>query len=131
MSRKNTATGFTLVELMIAIMVLGILAAIALPNYTESVRKGRRADAFAALQRLAQAQERHRANNTAYTTDLSVLGGTTSPDRHYTIAIGEVSASGYTATATVAAGSPQAGDARCAVLRLVQEPGGRTTRSST
>jgi type IV pilus assembly protein PilE len=117
-------TGFTLLELMIAILVAGILVAIALPSYTESVRKGRRADAAAALQRVQQAQERWRANNTRYASALSDLGvEATSPDRHYTIAISDVTASGYAATATVAAGSPQASDTRCAMLQLTQAAG--------
>jgi type IV pilus assembly protein PilE len=128
--RKTTVTGFTLIELMIALVVVGILAAIALPNYMESVRKGRRADAIAALQRVAQAQERWRANNTTYSANVADLGGATSPDRHYTIAVTGATATGYTATATVAAGSPQAGDSRCTVLRLTQA-GPDTTRNST
>lgn len=123
-------TGFTLIELIIALAVVGILAAIALPSYLESVRKGRRADAIAALQQVAQAQERHRADNMTYTTDMSLLGGSTSPDRHYAIAVTGVSAIGYTATATAVAGSPQASDTRCIVLRLIQD-GADTSRNST
>lgn len=123
--------GFTLIELMITVALVGILAAIALPNFLESIRKGRRSDAVAALQQVQQAQERYRANNPAYTTDLGRLGvGATSPDRHYTIAVSGASATGYVATATVAAGSPQASDSRCAVLRLSQA-GGTTSYAST
>lgn len=131
MLSKSAVKGFTLIELLIAIVIVGILAAIALPSYMESVRKSRRADAIAALQRVQQAQERHRANNTAYTNNVSLVGGATSPDRHYTIAVSDASAAGYTATATVASGSPQASDTRCTVLRLTQEPGGNTRRNST
>jgi type IV pilus assembly protein PilE len=50
--------GFTLIELMIAVAIIGILAAIAVPSYQESVNKSRRADAKATLLGLANAMER-------------------------------------------------------------------------
>ena len=53
------ATGFTLVELMIVVAIVGILAAIAYPSYVDSVRKGKRADGRAALTSLLQQQERY------------------------------------------------------------------------
>jgi len=55
---RSAAYGFTLLELMIAVLVVGILAAIAFPIYTEQVEKARRADAQAALLSFAQTAER-------------------------------------------------------------------------
>ena len=49
--------GFTLVELMIVIVIVAILLAVALPSYQNSVQKGRRADAKAALLDVANRQE--------------------------------------------------------------------------
>lgn len=54
----HKANGFTLIELMIAVAVIAILAAIAYPSYLDSVRKSRRADAKAAILELAQWMER-------------------------------------------------------------------------
>jgi type IV pilus assembly protein PilE len=60
--------GFTLIELMIVVVVIGILAAIAYPSYQEHVRKARRADAQTALLELAQFMERHYTANGKYLT---------------------------------------------------------------
>ena len=58
--------GFTLIELMIVVAVIGILAAIAYPAYTDSVLKGRRAQARTALLELMQQQERYMTQRNAY-----------------------------------------------------------------
>jgi type IV pilus assembly protein PilE len=59
-------TGFTLTELMITVVIVGILAAIAYPTYMDQMRKARRADAEAALLELSQFMERYYTQNLSY-----------------------------------------------------------------
>ena len=68
------ARGFTLVELMIAIAVVGILATVAYPSYVNQVRQSRRTDAKVALLDLAARQERFFSVNNVYATRPGQLG---------------------------------------------------------
>ena len=61
--RLKTLQGFTLLELMIVVAIIGILAAIAYPSYQDSVRKSRRADARAVLLEAVQFMERRYTEN--------------------------------------------------------------------
>ncbi len=65
--------GFSLVELMIVVVILGILGSIAYPSYSQYVQKGYRTEAKSALLDLAARQERHYAQNYTY-ANLTVLG---------------------------------------------------------
>jgi type IV pilus assembly protein PilE len=65
-NRKNSAEGFTLIELMITVAIVAILAAIAYPSYKEQVARGRRGDAQAALLETAQWIERQYTISNAY-----------------------------------------------------------------
>jgi type IV pilus assembly protein PilE len=70
---KTKFSGFTLIELMIVVVIVGILAAIALPAYQDYVRKSRRAEALTQMLDLQLTEEKYRANNSTYGT-LTQLG---------------------------------------------------------
>lgn len=118
-------TGFTLLELMIVLVVIGILATIAYPSFNDSLRKSRRADGLQALRGVQLAQERWRASHSSYGT-LGNLGltGTTSGG-WYTLAVTGPGATGYTATATAVTGKSQTEDraagVSCATLTVNQD----------
>ncbi len=68
--------GFTLIEIMIAMTILGILAAIAYPAYTNQITRSNRATAKTALLELSQLQESYKADANRYATKLDDLGAT-------------------------------------------------------
>lgn len=111
--------GFTLIELMIVVVIIGILAAIAYPSFTEQVRKSRRADATGGLMDAAQRLERCFTQFNAYNNAACNIPATT-PEGHYTITTPVLAANQFTLVATPVAGGPQAGDPRCATFTLTQ-----------
>ena len=93
--------GITLMELMIVVVIVGILAAIAYPNYREFVARAKRTEAKALLLEIAANQERFYLNANRYGT-VAELGYATpliTPSGSYTVTIPANDASGYTATA--------------------------------
>lgn len=99
----NKQSGFTLVELMIAVAVVTILALVAIPSYTSFVQKSARGDAMAVLMDMRLKQERYRQNNSSYAVTLaSVSIGTSSPNGKYNVAIVNAGAGTFLATATPA-----------------------------
>lgn len=127
----GSAYGFTLIELMVVVAIVGILASVAYPSFMSQIQKSRRSDAVAALSAVQQSQERWRANNPSYATTNSSLT-TASPNGlgltsttaggYYSISISENSTTGcttsscYTATATAVSGKSQANDTGCTTL---------------
>src|SRR5690554_3387041 len=80
--------GFTLIELMIVVVIIGILSSIALPSYQQYTMRANRTDGMSAIQMLLDAQERYYADHISYTADLTKLGLAdpyATPEGHYSI----------------------------------------------
>ena len=110
---RPTAAGFTLIEVLIVVAIIGILAAIAYPSYGEYVKKTRRSDAHLSLLSGVQALERCRATSYSY-TGCSVPGA--SAEGNYTLALTTQTANTFEITAT--ATGAQANDTACSTITL-------------
>jgi type IV pilus assembly protein PilE len=70
---KKRVAGFTLVELMVVVAIVGILAAIAYPSYMDKIMRGRRSAAEAYLMDLAQRQQQYFTDARVYAPDVATL----------------------------------------------------------
>lgn len=105
--------GFTLIELVIVVSLIGILAMIAIPAYNDSVTKARRSDGQSALMDLMTRQERYFTERNTYTTSLDDLGvSSSSPEGFYTLSAAACAGSVITSCVqlTATAGDAQAHD---------------------
>ncbi len=106
----KTSAGFSLIELMVVVAIVGVLMLIAFPSYKDHVRKGKRAEGKAAVVSAAQALERYMTANNTYTVDLAAAGyktysGESAATSAYLLAVSSASiATRYLITASAVAG---------------------------
>lgn len=99
----RSAMGFTLIELMITVAVIAILSAIALPSYTDYVRRGKLAEATSSLSDLRLRAEKYFADNRTYQNAGATDAGfneTINGARYFTYSCTSATASTFTCTAT-------------------------------
>ena len=125
---QKPVKGFTLIELMTVILVLGILVGVGVPTYRNYVMRAQRAEAKTTLMRVQAQQEKFYMQNNTYTTDVNNpppagLGIPASENVYYDIAIVAGTGGltiGYTVSAVPAPGSPQLDDDDCALFSVDQ-----------
>ena len=112
------SAGFTLLELVIAVVIISVLAALAIGNYTDYVMRSRRAEATVALMEMANLQTQFFANNLTYTTALASLPyPTASLEGHYVLSVPVGNATNFTVRAD-ATGSQATQDTDCSWFQL-------------
>jgi type IV pilus assembly protein PilE len=124
---KHLHRGFTLIEVMIVSAIVGILASVAVPSFQAPLQKARRMDGITALLQLQMSQEQWRSSHPQYASLAELRTPAASGSRHYTLAVIDATASGYSLVAT--ATGAQASDRNCRVLR-VTTVGSQTTHAS-
>jgi type IV pilus assembly protein PilE len=130
---RRFQTGFTLIELMITLLILGIVASIAVPAYRGYVQRANRTEGRAALLALAAAQEKYYLQCNTYVATLdstkdstcaatgvaaSLKFPATSERGYYTIAVTQADANTWTATATAVSTQQQTNDTKCRTFQL-------------
>ncbi|MGI9342331.1 MAG: type IV pilin protein [Gammaproteobacteria bacterium] len=135
MRNANRNLGFSLIELMVVVLLMSIIMGIGIPSYRQYTQRAARADATAALLRLAAAQERWYLQNGTYATNAQLqapppggLGftGAKTERQFYDLQITAANALAFTVQATPAAGQPQITDADCQAFTM-DERGTRTS----
>jgi type IV pilus assembly protein PilE len=122
MQLKSFSSGVTLIELLVVVSIIGVLAAIAYPNYTRFMQETNRSDATKTLMLTAQSLQRCYSQNYTYIASAGTpcniaAGANPSPGGFYTITVAIPTAQTYTLTAAPLK-APQTTDAQCASFTL-------------
>lgn len=128
--RQSNQRGFSLIELVITVTIIGIIAAIAIPAYNAMKMRGARTEAMSTLTEVAHLQERWYSNNGTYADSLATIDAPTSSENNkYTISLTFDSSTPDEFEVTATAAGSQLGDDNCQTFSLDQA-GRRTSTDS-
>jgi type IV pilus assembly protein PilE len=114
--RRRGTRGFTLIEVLVATAITGVLSSVAYPSFKGTVHKVRRSDALVAVLQVQAAQERWRSGNMGYGSLAEIRQPALSAAGHYALELAALSDNSYELLAT--ARGAQSGDAACRTLKL-------------
>ncbi len=126
---QTRSRGFSLIELLVAVAIVGILAMVAFPQFGSQMVKGRRAAAQTFILEVSSTQQQFLLDNRAYAASLGALGLTVPTDvaTYYTVTLTNVNNNSspptYTVQAVPKAGTSQADDGTLTVNHLGQRTG--------
>jgi type IV pilus assembly protein PilE len=127
MKAMQKQRGVTLIELVVVMIIVGILAAVAIPSYRNYILRSQRSDAKDALLALATQQEKFYLQCNTYADDIAgapdcaaaeLQGAVTSENGWYDLVIDNADATSFTVSAIAAAGGNQAQDTACETFQV-------------
>lgn len=113
---RRMSAGFTLVEMMYVVAIIGVISLIAYPTYKHVIHKARRSDAQVALMQLQMAEERYRSDHSSYGSLVELGSEASTPSGHYALTVASVSETGFRAQAV--ASGVQAADTACHHMQI-------------
>ena len=116
LGHRRSHRGFTLIEAMIVVAIVGILSSVAWPSFEAYLQRARRVDALVALMQAQLAQERYRANHRTYGSLAEIGVRSSSAAGHYALSVAASGIDGYEVVASAV--GPQMRDAGCRSLRI-------------
>jgi type IV pilus assembly protein PilE len=115
-AHHQRSRGFSLLEMVFSLTIVGILSSIAYPAFSSTLTSARRSDALVSLMKLQTLQERYRSQHESY-GDLAQIGmDALSSGRHYELTLEAASPTGYSVLASAI--GAQRSDTACRHLRL-------------
>ena len=97
---QNNGKGFTLIELMIVVVIIGILAALAIPRFQVATTKAKESEAKTILKQIYTFQESYRQESGGYSANLAAIGFVAPTNSKFVYAIDAAAAANFTASAT-------------------------------